>query len=322
MAPVSFSDSTTPETSVTLGSHSSFHDGSAYSSTQLLDLYYANFHDAHPILLPQGHLMARLRSNAASLQHISPVMEFIGSLYLPDVPSEPLRERASIKLAADTLSMNGFSVQALVLFAVATHCHNNFEEAQVLLDRAIAMALEIKMHSKSFAQENGEGNAVMEESWRRTWWLLFIIDGTFAGIRHETSFKLLNMNTDVDLPCEEREYAEGVSRTFVQALTRQANLNLQTVPIPKSLEEYDTREFEDEEIIFSSFTYLIDAARIIGATLPTSSEVGAPFDSVAVHADARLVNWSAHLPECKKEMVNKSRSMDEMIFQAHMLINV
>lgn len=92
--------------------------------------------------------------------------------------------------------------------------------------------------------------------------------------------------------------------------------------MPKSLDEYDTREFAEEEVIFSSFTYLIDVARISGAVLPTSTEAGAPFDKAATNADARLVNWSVHLPKCKKEMIDKSRGMDEVIFQAHMLINV
>lgn len=211
MVATSFSSGATPETSTTLGSHSSFHDGGAYSSTQLLDMYYASFHDAHPILLPRGYLLSRLQTNPESLQHLTPVMEFIGSLYLPDILSEPLREIASVTLEAGKFPMTGFSVQALLLFALSMHCCNDFEEARVILDRAITLALEIKLHSRSFARENGEGNAVLEDSWRRTWWLLFIIDGIFSGIRHDKSFKLLTISTDVDLPCEEQEYAEGVS---------------------------------------------------------------------------------------------------------------
>ncbi|KIM93884.1 hypothetical protein OIDMADRAFT_172967 [Oidiodendron maius Zn] len=303
-APMSLSAGTTPEISDTSGSHSSAHDDGDHLSRQLRDSYYTNFHDAHPILLPQVHLMARLQSNSASLQHVMLVMEYIGSLYLPHIPSEGLKERISNELVTGNLSMTGFSVQALMLFALATHCCNNFGEARVLLDTAITMALEIKMQSRLFAYESGEGNDVMEESWRRTWWLLFIIDGTFAGIRHEKSFKLLNINTDVDLPCEEREYAQG------------------TIPTPKLLEEYETREFADEEITFSSFAYLIDGARIAGAVLAASSDTGEAYDPVATPADAKLVSWIVHLPECKKQMINENRSMDEVIFQAHMLINL
>ena len=103
--------------------------------------------------------------------------------------------------------------------------------------------------------------------------------------------------------------------------TIQANSNLQVIPVPKSLEDYDTREFAEEDIVFSSFTYLIDAARIIGAVLPTVDETEAPSDTAVSNADARLVNWCVHLPECKKEMISRSRGMDEMIFQAYMLIN-
>jgi hypothetical protein len=72
------------------------------------------------------------------------------------------------------------------------------------------MALEIKMNSKEFATENGEGNPVLEECWRRTWWGLFVVDGTFAGIRHQASFTCWTVVTNTDLPCEEREYSRGV----------------------------------------------------------------------------------------------------------------
>lgn len=210
--PALFSDGSTPETSQASSSLSSFHDCD-YSTTHFLDSYYTYFHDAHPITLPRGYLISRLQSDPVPLEQVEHVMEYIGSLYIPHIPSEYLRHKISTELSAGNLPMTGFSVQALILFALATHCCNNFEESRVLLDRAITMALEIKMQSRSFAQENGEGNAVLEESWRRTWWLLFITDGTFAGIMRETSFKLSNIPTDVDLPCEEREYAEGVSWT-------------------------------------------------------------------------------------------------------------
>lgn len=46
------------------------------------------------------------------------------------------------------------------------------------------MALEMDMNPQEFATQYGEGNAVLEESWRRTYWILFIKDQHFAIVRN------------------------------------------------------------------------------------------------------------------------------------------
>ena len=38
-------------------------------------------------------------------------------------------------------------------------------------------------------------------------------------------------------------------------------------------------------------------------------------------ADASLTNWHLHLPACKKEILGKGLEVDEILFQAHMVIN-
>src|SRR5690606_32511625 len=47
---------------------------------------------------------------------------------------------------------------------------------------------------------------------------------------------------------------------------------------------------------------------------------GEPPDLRADAADTSLVNWALHLPEAKKELVGKDRKIDEMLFQAHMVV--
>jgi hypothetical protein len=78
------------------------------------------------------------------------------------------------------------------------------------------MALRINMNSETFATSNGEGSAVLAESWRRTWWYLYLADGIFSGIRHRLSFMLRDIKSDVNLPCEDADYNSGVSMTFLQ----------------------------------------------------------------------------------------------------------
>lgn len=178
---------------------------------KLIDIYYASFHDAHPFVLPHRFLTQRLQTNSASLHHLLHVMEFIGSLFDHSAPKRVLRACAEDALLPDDLPATGFTVQALLIFAIAVHSCNEFVYARGILDRAARIALEINMQSKSFAPANGEGCAVIEESWRRTWWYLYVTDGIFAGVRHCLTFPLYEIDADVDLPCEEINYQNGVS---------------------------------------------------------------------------------------------------------------
>lgn len=181
------------------------------SSLKMLELYYKFFHNAHPFTLPRQYLIKRLHTDSNSLQHLIPVMQYIGSLITPTTAaSESFRLHARDILPARRLPLNGFSVQALLLLAIVEHCTNKFDEARYILDEAILLALKLDMQSQSFATVHGEGCSVLEESWRRTWWTLYVTDGVFSGIRHCLTFSLWRVKTDVDLPCEEDRYCCGV----------------------------------------------------------------------------------------------------------------
>lgn len=95
---------------------------------------------------------------------------------------------------------------------------------------------------------------------------------------------------------------------------------VQRIPEPKSLQEFDDRYFALETTVFSSFAYRIDAVRILGQVLAVG-QGSDPEDPKADAADASLVNWGLHLPECKKELVGEDRRVDEILFQAHMVVN-
>lgn len=213
-------------------------------SSKLLDLYYASFHDAHPIVLPRRFLNQRLQTNRSSLRHLLPVMEFIGSLFAQSSAKEVLRARAEFTLLPDNLPVTGFTVQSLLLFAIAVHGCNEFVHARGILDHAVRIALQINMNSNSFSAANGEGSVILEESWRRTFWFLFVTDGIFAGIRHCLTFSLHDIQADVDLPCEEANYQSGVSilpiKTVAFILTRHRtyrSLGLWRSTVPVNLRE-------------------------------------------------------------------------------------
>ena len=83
------------------------------------------------------------------------------------------------------------------------------EQATHTLDRAIDLALDLGMNRRSFAAERSFGVPVLAESWRRTWWELYVMDGMFAAVHMKTSFRLHSVPTDVGLPCEEGVYRAG-----------------------------------------------------------------------------------------------------------------
>jgi len=114
---------------------------------------------------------------------------------------------------------------------------------------------------------------------------------------------LYTIEANVELPCEECDY-NGI------------------IPRPRTLSDYEARDFEDEETVFSSFTYLIDLSRISGSLLGLENLRGKDVEPAVANADAMLVNWKLHLPREKQGVVDKNEEADELLFQAHNLLHL
>jgi hypothetical protein len=71
------------------------------------------------------------------------------------------------------------------------------------------------MSGQEFAHAFSDGDPVLAESWRRTWWQIYIVDYSYAAIRHDTEFTTRDIPVTVDLPCEEREYESGVKGVMI-----------------------------------------------------------------------------------------------------------
>lgn len=119
-------------------------------------------------------------------------------------------QEALAGIRARVRPITGFDVQAVLLYSIAIYWSNEPEHGTALLDEAIEMAVELGMNRKDFATQHGDGNPVLEESWRRTWWLFYITDAHIAGSTHVFPFRTGNIDKTVDLPCEEHEYESGV----------------------------------------------------------------------------------------------------------------
>ncbi|TVY43791.1 hypothetical protein LSUB1_G003475 [Lachnellula subtilissima] len=269
---------------------------------QLLESYYDFFHDAHPVALPRKKLLSRMQNDPGTLELLIPVLEYIGAIYTPGVCTATFRQKAHEKLTASEIPFSGYSVQALALFAIAIHCSDEYKAAEYYLDRATDIALSIEMHREGFAVNNSECDPVLAESWRRTWWVLYGTDSLFAATSHYPTHRLRDTMGDVKLPGEDRDYESG------------------KIPQPRSLADYDNREFDDEDVVYSSWTYLIDVSRITSSILSINHEERGPGDPTIATADARILNWSLYLPQSKQDLISKDQKIDETMFLAHTII--
>lgn len=181
----------------------------------LLNLYYDYFHAAHPCVLPRPYLDLLLGRDTHQL--LSRVICYIGSLFSASISSEERKEDVQSALAGirtRAQPITGFDVQVVLLYSVAIYWSNEPDNGTALLDEAIQMAVEIGMNRKEFATRHGDNNPVLEESWRRTWWLFYITDAHIAGSTHVFPFRTSSIDKTVNLPCEEHEYEVGVMKSY------------------------------------------------------------------------------------------------------------
>jgi hypothetical protein len=287
-------DATPPQQS--LASYQSTSTSATIDDRQLIDLYYAYFHPAHPILLPKILYFTRNYPNCVKL-----VVHFIGSHYSSSIPRNQLRAVAAEELTDNTQKTPSM-VQARLLFAIALHGRNEIKEAQATLSQAVSLALEIGMNQRSFATTHDRQQMVEEESLRRTWWELYIVDGIMAGFWRKSEFSDHCSTSDALLPCEEAVY-----------------MNAACIPNPPTVAQFEGRLFAEEELQFSSFCYRIEAVRLLRRVLALAGASEVHKDQVQA-VDNALAGWAHHLPPAKADIINFFGEVDEILFQAHLII--
>lgn len=95
----------------------------------------------------------------------------------------------------------------------------------------------------------------------------------------------------------------------------------QAVRNAHTLSSFRERAFAKDEVVYSSFAYRIEAARLVGRILALSDFPHESDDNNIEAIDAGLTSWILHLPPSKREVVDHEGKVDEMLFQAHMLIS-
>jgi hypothetical protein len=262
----------------------------------LIDIYYTYFHPSHPILPPLRFLY---RSYVPP--YLDQVIKFIGSHFTPAASSEHYRPKVMTSVMEQEASIE--KLQALLLLAIVLHSRNERPEAGECLTMAVDLAFHLGLHTRSCATMLGEGDPIREESLRRTWWELYIIENMLTALGLQRTARTGSVPLEPGLPCEERIYQDGL-----------------TPPPAPTIAQFDERVFADEERDFSSFTYRIEAARILARVVSIQDMAEGQQDHVEA-IDARVTSWFHHLPESKAELLRGDGSVDEMMFQATMVVN-
>ncbi|KAH8704028.1 hypothetical protein BGW36DRAFT_444578 [Talaromyces proteolyticus] len=277
------------------------------TSDPLLQLYYQNFHHAHPILIPLSALCGPLAQYIPA--QVLTVMRYIGAHYHWDSSvRDTFRESALSGLSLSTTRRDGFQVQSMLLLAISVHAHgghDDMDRAMEIIEQTISLALDLGMQDASFAVANGQGQPAIEEMWRRTYWELYVVDALLSALRQRNSL-LYHTPSDVRLPCDETLYNAESS-------------------IPQGYLLADLAENwprGPQHCHFSSFAYRVDAVRLLGSVLAlksNSSSITTSDDEAAAIDDA-LFEWQRHFPH-RQEDLSTGTPFDELIFQAQMIVH-
>ena len=172
--------------------------------------FYHFFYNSHPFCLPEQRLLGVFKDRRAPLLEYA--VQFIGSSFLPSVPTAMYKEALDRQINSGNYARDGWSVQAMLLFAIGLHAHNEVPRAAQIFALAQDLTLEIGLNRIEFALMNGENDPQLEESWRRTWWSMFTANGMMTAVNPGVQFRLKDIATDVPLPCENSQYFSGVSQ--------------------------------------------------------------------------------------------------------------
>jgi hypothetical protein len=235
-------------------------------------------------------------------RYLKAVVHLIGGRFSHTASLDKLRESVAREFAhcnKDTFEM----VQAGLLNTIALFAENSTDQGQTMLDSTIERALRLGMHHRNFASTHAGDLTVLEESMRRTWYELYVVDGCIAAVQRKPAFKTNTVNADVLLPCDDFTYEAGMCF------------------MPATMTEFHGNVFAEEEKVFSSFCYRIEAVRLLGRVLTITGKHGADRDLVQA-VDNALAAFLYHLPRSKSEaeISNTFGDLDELMFQAHTIV--
>jgi hypothetical protein len=102
-----------------------------------------------------------------------------------------------------------------MLYSIALYWSDRKTDAMYQIDNAVRLAVDLQMNQKEFPLMHGGADSILEECWRRTWWMLYIVDTYYSGTLGSMRTGLADIEATVELPCEESEYESGVRKAHI-----------------------------------------------------------------------------------------------------------
>ena len=232
-------------------------------------------------------------------------MRFVATQYLNNFENSTLR-RTNLDFISNSPPEDVYAIEALLILAVVFHARLEEEASVEAWQRAVDLALKLQTYRSSFCQEHSNESAIVEESLRRTWWMLFVSDTILASTSPlQKPSRLNRIESDVPLPCEEAEFQTCCSNV--------AN---------RTRSEFGSRKFCLDDYKYSSFAYLNEAAKLVHDV----QSLGANYTetSAVVHTvKADIANFFMSLPAEKREVVEgaDNHQVDEILFLVHTVAN-
>ena len=211
--------------------------------------FYHYFYNAHPFVLPHGNLISLLKERRTPL--LEQAVQFIGASFLPELPTDMYKDAMNRAINSGSYPRDGYSVQALILFSIGLHAHNEVPRAAQIFGLAQNLTLELGLNRIDFAILNGNNDRQLEESWRRTWWSMYTVNGMMSAVNPGVQFRLKDIPTDVPLPCENDAYFSGVSLLLISLwlpITNKSSAN-SLPPHPPRLRRLHLRQRRDNLLL-------------------------------------------------------------------------
>jgi hypothetical protein len=270
----------------------------------LVKSYYMHFHPSHSLLVP--------RSYFAQLQYpdyLQWVIYFIAQQYVAQYSGNLDIQRAvEIMLAPDKDETTVSRVQALVLYSIILHSLHCPHEALACIRRAGQLANAMGLHRPDFASLNAVTHFVQEESIRRTWWELHVVETYLAALHRRPSLLSKFDSSYPLLPSSEESYNAGTC-----------------APDPPSITMFENRAFARQSLErrYSTYCYRIEAIRIVRRVLGVyESEDADPGNPDAYQAvDNAIASWKYYLPATGTHVPDEFGEMDPLLFQAHFFVH-
>lgn len=271
-------------------------------TSHLISLYYSRFHRSHPMLVPRAHFSAQQYPDYLIL-----AVCLVGHHFASHRPSPSLvRTAASLAESSRGADNVHHQIQALILCAlVISSASKQSSLADNYITNAAQLACASNLHCLEINVTHEDAWSIEQESLRRTWWELYVVDAVLALLRHRPpSFPTASLSSQPFMPCSESHYETG-------------KLNSDNL----SHTDFENRVLMQTPPEFSSYSYRIHAAVIIRRVCPLL--MGGDLDPDELDAaDQAIAAWNLDSPKASFASCDTSGDVDHMLLQAHLLVQV